>query len=68
LLAAQKLGCIPNELVIFEDAQNGFAAGDDAGGFVIALATQLSLDEIGTRPWITDYSAVRYAEGRLLFG
>lgn len=68
LLAAQRLGCMPNELVIFEDAQNGFAAGDNAGGFVIALATHLSLNDIGARPWITDYSAVRYAEGTLLFG
>lgn len=66
-LAAEKLGCRPDELVIFEDAENGLAAGDNAGGIVVALATQLSPDEIKTRPWIIDYSAVTYANGALLF-
>lgn len=68
LMAAERLDVAPAELLVFEDAHNGFIAGDSAGSPVIALATRLTGSALGGRPWIADYSNVRYAEGALHFG
>lgn len=67
-LAADRLNVAPQDMLVFEDAHNGFLAGESAGSQVIALATRLSGDALANRPWIADYARVRYADGALHFG
>lgn len=45
-LAAERIGCDPEECYVFEDSLNGLAAGLAAGCFVIGLATTLPADRL----------------------
>lgn len=46
LLAAEELGCKPEDCFVFEDSFNGLKAGKNAGMKVIGLATTNSADSI----------------------
>jgi len=42
LLAAEKVGAQPNELIVFEDSRNGVLAAKRAGMFVVAVPNQVT--------------------------
>lgn len=70
LQAAQRLGCMPERAVVFEDAPAGLAAGRASGARVVALATTLSPADLHDHDWIPDFSGVTFAPtegGALLF-
>lgn len=46
LTAASKLGCTPEECIVFEDSLHGLQAGRSAGMRVIGLSTTLSAEHI----------------------
>ncbi len=46
LTAASKLGCAPEECIVFEDSLHGLQAGRSAGMHVVALATTLPAERI----------------------
>ena len=46
LTAASKLGCAPEECIVFEDSLHGLQAGRSAGMHVVALATTLTAERI----------------------
>ena len=49
LLAAKALGCVPNECIVFEDAQAGIKAAKNGGMFCIGVGTQ---DVLTQADWI----------------
>ena len=65
LKAAEMLGCLPSQCVVFEDSQNGLRAGRAAGMYTVGLATKfprsvvspLADDVIGD---FTDVSPARF--------
>lgn len=65
LQAASRLNCDPASMIVFEDALNGFTAGERAGAHVIVLSTTLSPQQIGDRHWIRDFTEV-HVDGRAL--
>lgn len=60
LRAAGHLGVHPSEVVVFEDAPSGFAAGRASGATVIALATTLHSADLDGYDWIRDFSGVTF--------
>jgi len=45
-LAAEKLGLLPTDCVVFEDSLNGLRAGRASGAFVVGLSTTLAAEEV----------------------
>lgn len=61
LVAAERIGCVADECVVFEDAINGLVAAERAGMRCIALATTLSEEELWkytNGPVIKDYTEI----------
>jgi len=54
LLAAQRLGIVPEQCVVFEDTPAGIAAAKAAGMRVIALTTTFPVDELQQADTIID--------------
>jgi sugar-phosphatase len=63
LRAAGQLGHAPADIVVFEDAPSGLAAGYAAGARVIALASTLGAAELDSHDWIADFRDVSFASG-----
>lgn len=64
LAAAKKLGLMPNECIVFEDAINGIQAAESAGMSSIGLATRIAekdLRENGADLVVKDYREIKDA-------
>ncbi|MGQ9365653.1 HAD family hydrolase [Azospirillum sp. ST 5-10] len=57
--AAARLGVLPRDTLVFEDAPPGLEAGHAAGAWVIAVATTLRPDELAADLCLPDLRAVR---------
>jgi sugar-phosphatase len=58
LQALSRLGCDPADAIVFEDAPSGLAAGTAAGARVVAIASTLTLAELGGHEWLPDFSGM----------
>jgi mannitol-1-/sugar-/sorbitol-6-phosphatase len=67
LEAAKRLNCDPSRMIVFEDAQSGMMAGEQAGAHVIALSTSIPPQQLVDHPYIPDFERVRVEEGALIF-
>jgi sugar-phosphatase len=56
--AAQELGNDARETLVLEDAPAGLKAGHAAGAYVIAVATHLGADMLGSENWIPDFTGL----------
>lgn len=59
LLAAERLGCVPADLVVFEDAPSGLAAAAAAGAKPVAVGHAIHRDEVTPIKHISDFSRVK---------
>ncbi len=55
-LALERLGCTPENAIVFEDAPAGLAAGHAAGCRTIALATVQPENRLDGEEWLPDFS------------
>ncbi len=58
LLGARGLDAEPAQAVVFEDSPAGIEAGIAAGMTVVAIASMLSPEELGTQAWLPDMSTL----------
>jgi mannitol-1-/sugar-/sorbitol-6-phosphatase len=58
LLAAERLGVVPNECLVFEDTRPGIEAGVNAGMQVVGLLTTFSARNLRHHPLIRDFRDV----------
>lgn len=58
LLAAERLGVVPNECLVFEDTRPGIEAGVNAGMQVVGLLTTFSAQSLRHDPLIRDFRDV----------
>jgi sugar-phosphatase len=68
LRAAEQLGVLPADCIVFEDAPTGIEAGQAAGMMVIGLATTFPASELACDVVIADFRGLRIeaiAEGRM---
>jgi sugar-phosphatase len=56
--AARELGYDASETLVLEDAPAGLMAGHAAGAYVIAVATHLGADMLGSENWIPDFTGL----------
>ena len=59
LLGARRLNAAAQRSIVFEDSMAGIRAGIAAGARVIAIATTLSVDELGDQACLKDMSGLR---------
>ena len=58
LRAAELLGVLPEECLVFEDTRPGIEAGMNAGMQVVAILTTVSFNQLRHRPLIRDFHDV----------
>ena len=58
-LALERLGLLPEDVVVFEDALAGLAAGRAAGCRTVAIATTIPTEDLDHEDWLYDLSRLR---------
>jgi sugar-phosphatase len=64
LLASRLLGCLPEEMIVFEDSAAGMSAATAAGARVIALNPAQHETRLGDRDWIADFTNLSFEAGQ----
>lgn len=70
LLAAQRLGISPEEMIVFEDSAAGMTAAAAAGAPVVAVNPAQAGSGLDERDWIADFTGLSFEpgeRGRLTF-